>query len=156
AIADLSKAITLESELAEAYVKRAEARFNTDNAEAAKADLTKALELQPASAEAYWLMGRMSEAEEKPAEAIESYKKALELDPFIKGVKEALDRLGAEQVTPHTAIGEPVKGWEIINPFSNRYVATNPEYPEVKVLLEMHGEGQPRIIDWTPLSEHLQ
>jgi tetratricopeptide (TPR) repeat protein len=137
-------------------VKRAEAHFHTDNAEAAKADLAKALELQPASAEAYKLMGRMSEAEENPSEAIASYKKAVELDPFVEGAREALDRLGAEQTTLHTAIGEPVKGWEIINPVSNRYVATNPEYPEMKVLLEMHGDGQPRILDWTPLSEHLQ
>jgi tetratricopeptide (TPR) repeat protein len=156
ALADFDQAIVLDSALGEAYIQRAETYIALSNFDLAKADLAKALEILPNYAEAYNLQARIYEAAGDPENAIIAYRKALEFDAFIEGPAEALVRLGATQIVPHETLGPNVKGWEIINPAPKRFVATNTEYPEVKVLLEMHGEGQPEILDWTPLSENLR
>jgi hypothetical protein len=49
-----------------------------------------------------------------------------------------------------------VKGWEIISPSKGRFVATNLRYPQLKALLEMHGAGEPEILEWTALTDSLQ
>lgn len=156
ALSDFNQAILLDASLTEAYVQRAKTFFEIDEFESAKTDLAKALELSPTNPEAYRLQGRIYEAAEDPENAKTAYQTALKYDPFLEGPEEALLRLGAENILPHETLAPPVMGWEIINPVAKRFVATNKDHPELKVLLEMHGEGTPEILDWTTLSENLR
>ncbi len=156
ALADLDQAITLDDSFADAFVKRAEVHFELEDFGRAGADLAKALEILPGNAEAYMLQGRLFEAGEDPQSAIAAYRKALEHDPFVKGAEETLLRLGSDEPPPRRTVGVPIEGWEILNPAPGRYVASNQEFPEIKVFLEMHGEGEPEILEWTLLSESLR
>lgn len=156
ALLDFDQAITLDPKLAEAYYRRGEAYYHLNDFERANADLTKAAELASNYAEVYNIRGKIAEAQENKDAAIAAYKQALEFDPFIEGAADALKRLSGEEDRPLQPIAEAVKGWEIISPLKGRYVAVNSTYPKLKVLLEMHGDGDPAILDWTPLSDYLQ
>ncbi len=156
ALADLNQALTLDPGLIDAYYRRAEARFHVNDVDGANADLTKTLELSPNYAEAYRLRGQIAESQANRDAAVAAYKQALEFDPFIADVSEALKKLGEPEEKPLPALGEAVQGWEIISPAKGRYVATNSTFPKIKVLLEMHGQGEPQILEWTELSDYLR
>lgn len=156
ALDDLNKAIALEPKLAIAYFRRAQAFYRLDDFPAATADLNKGLELAPKYAEAFKLQAEIAEAQDKNEEAIAAYKQALAYDPFIADVAEKFKKLTGVEVPAYTTLGESLSGWEIVVPSEGRYVATNQEYPQIKALLEMHGPGEPKILEWTPLSETLR
>ncbi|MGF1619289.1 MAG: tetratricopeptide repeat protein [Rhodomicrobiaceae bacterium] len=158
ALADLDQAITLDTGLAEAYYRRAEAHFHLDDLVRAEADIAKALEITPNYAEVYRVKGRIAEAQQNNEAAIAAYRQALQFDPFIKDVAGVLKKLSGEgeDEQPVKPIAEAVQGWEIISPYARRFVAVNSTYPNLKILLEMHGEGQPEILEWTPLSDFLR
>jgi tetratricopeptide (TPR) repeat protein len=156
ALVDLDQAIALDPKLPEAYYHRAQVHVRLADPDRAKDDLVKALELVPNYAEALKLRGEMAEARGETDPAIADYRKALELDPFIAGVADKLKKLTGAEEAAYKPISEPSKGWSIITPSKGRFVATNPLYPQLKVLLEMHGDGQPEILDWTPLSDALR
>jgi tetratricopeptide (TPR) repeat protein len=156
ALADLDQAITLDPKLPEAYYRRAQVFARLADPDRAKADLTKALDLAPTYAEAFKLRAEMAEARGETDPAIADYRKAVEFDPFIPGVPEKLKKLTGLDEKIFKPLGEATKGWEIITPSNGRFVAINPLYPQLKVLLEMHGDGQPDILDWTPLADALR
>jgi tetratricopeptide (TPR) repeat protein len=156
ALIDLDQAITLDPKLADAYYRRAQVYVKLADPDRAKADVAKALELVPNYAEAFKLRGDMAEAKGETDPAIADYRKAVELDPFIAGAADKLKKLTGVEEAIYKPLGEPTKGWAIISPSKGRFVATNPLYPPLKVLLEMHGDGQPEILDWTPLSDALR
>jgi tetratricopeptide (TPR) repeat protein len=156
AIADLDQAITLDPKLADAYYRRAETYFHMNNMERAEADIAKALELSPNFAEVYRLKGMIADGQQNKDAATEAYRKALELDPFIEGAADALKKLTVTEERPLQPIAAPVSGWEIVSPANKRFIATNPTFPKAKVLLEMHGEGPPEILEWTVLGDFLK
>ena len=156
ALLDLDQAITLDPKLPEAYYRRAQVLVKLADPDRAKADVAKALELVPNYAEAFKLRGEMAEAKGDTDSAFADYRKAAELDPFIAGVAEKLKKLTGAEEAIYKPLGEPSKGWSVISPSTGRFVATNPLHPQLKVLLEMHGDGQPEILDWTPLSDALR
>lgn len=156
ALADLDQAIALDAKLPEAYYRRAQVYVKLADPDHAAADLAKALELVPNYADAFKLRGEMAEAKGETEPAMADYRKALEHDPFIAGVADKLKKLSGAEEAIYKPLGEPTKGWNVISPSQGRFVATNPLYPQLKVLLEMHGDGQPRILDWTPLSDALR
>ncbi len=156
ALQDLNQAIEGNPQSAEAHYHRAATYFRLNDVEHAKADVEKALELAPDYAEAIRLRGEMAEAAGQADDAIADYSKALELDPFIDGVQAKLKRLTGVDDIGHATLQPAVKGWGIISPVSGRYVATNPRFPHIRVLLEMHGAGAPEILDWTELSDAMR
>ncbi len=156
ALQDLNQAILLDPKLAEAYYRRGETYYQLNDFELAETDLTKAAELMSNYAEVFVIRAKIAEAQDNKDAAIAAYRQALDYDPFIEGAAEALKDLAGEDGQLTQPIAEAVKGWEIISPFKGRYVALNSTYPKLKVLLEMHGEGAPAILDWTPLSDNLR
>ncbi len=156
ALADLDQAITLDAKLPEAYYRRAQVEVRLADPDHASADLAKALELVPNYADAYKLRAEMAEAKGNTDPAIADYRKAAEFDPFLPGIAEKLKKLTGADEQIFKPLGPAEKGWEIISPSTGRFVAINSLFPQLKVLLEMHGEGQPEILDWTPLSDALR
>ncbi len=156
ALQDLNQAIAGNPQSAEAFYLRAATNFRLNDDEHAKADLAKAMELAPNYAEAYKLRAEMAETGGRVEDAVADYRKALELDPFLKDAPEALKRLTGVDDVGNAPVHPAVKGWEIISPVNGRYVATNQHFPHIRVLLEMHGSGEPEIIDWSELSDAMQ
>lgn len=85
AIQDLTKAIELNLELAEAYYTRGLAFSNQDEYEHAIEDYTKAIELNPKFAEAYYFRGSAYSIQGEYERAIEDWTKAIELKPDDAG-----------------------------------------------------------------------
>ncbi|MEL7079523.1 MAG: tetratricopeptide repeat protein, partial [Cyanobacteria bacterium J06582_2] len=81
AIADYSKAIELNPDLAEAYVNRGNAYLNLGEYQEAIADYNKAIELNPGDADAYINRGNAYLNLEEYQEAIIYFNKAIELNP---------------------------------------------------------------------------
>ena len=84
-LADLDKAIELNTSLAEAYVARAGAnRFNNKDKERMQrvlADYTKAIELKPHSFDAHYYRGTFEDWQKDYVGALADYDKALEVKP---------------------------------------------------------------------------
>ena len=75
-------------------------------------------------------------------------RKALALEPRLKAASQALERLGVG-----TRVNEPEVAdagfdrWRVYQK-GRQFIATNDEFPRLKVNLEMMGKGQPRILEW--------
>ena len=156
ALEDANQALTLDAQNAEGYYTRAEILTRMGDTEKALADIEKALSIEPNYAEVYKLRGEIEEGKGETEKAINDYRKALGLDPFLKDGREALKRLTGVDEPVVVPIREAVKGWEIISPSPGRFVATNSRYPQLKAHMEMHGTGEPEILEWTVLTEALQ
>jgi tetratricopeptide (TPR) repeat protein len=156
ALDDLNQALVLDSKLADAYYHRADVQVRLGEPDKAASDIAKALTLDPNFAEVYKLRGEIAEGKGDTQAAIDDYRKALSLDPFLKGGPEALKHLTGVDEPVAVPMREQVKGWEIISPSRGRYVAINSRYPQLKALLEMHGAGEPEILEWTVLTDALQ
>lgn len=163
ALEDCNQAIALSPDLTAGYLCRAEAHLTMEQPEEVSRNIAKALELSPNEAEAYRIRAAMAEGAGDIAAAMADYRRALELDPFLDTAKEALRQLagdGAPEIGTQNSfadqIGETVDGWRIISPGGKAYVAVNDNYPKLRVLLEMYGEGQAKILEWTPLTLTLE
>lgn len=160
ALEDCNQAAALSPELVSAYLCRAEAYLKLDQAEEVSRNIEKVLELSPNIADAYRIRAILAEGAGETEAAIADYRRALELDPFMTEAKTALAKLVGEDDlavdSAITTIGGAFKGWKIVSPGGRTYVAINDRYPKLRVLLEMYGEGQAEILDWTPLTETLR
>jgi tetratricopeptide (TPR) repeat protein len=82
AIAEFTKAIELDPNYAEAYLRRGYVYFIVQwDLEQAMADFTKVIELDPDYAEAYFMRGKLHVEQRNFEQAIADYGKAIELDP---------------------------------------------------------------------------
>jgi tetratricopeptide (TPR) repeat protein len=74
------------------------------------------------------------------------------------------DEKQAAQPSP-TAAAEPLgdrtvntelDGWSIVLTGTGQYVATNPDYPKLQLILEMYGSGEPELLNWQLLHDSLR
>jgi hypothetical protein len=116
---------------------------------AALGDAQQALALAPDDALALRARGNIYQAMGRTDEAIADYRRALERDPFRSESREALVKL--DQMVPTEqglALGAPVSNWVIKELTANRFIASNSNYPKIRVELEMFGAGKPEIVEW--------
>lgn len=150
---DLTRALELNARDAIAFAYRALMYKKRDQAELGAQEIVKAQKLAPDHAVVLWAKGEIEEARGLADEAVESYRKALAADPDLEMPRLGLRRLA--QDAPAAAIELPKsggKGWRVYLE-GTRYVATHPEYDDVRVPLEMAGAGRPKVLDWTVKSE---
>ena len=94
AIADLSKAITLNSQDADGYVRRGIAYEKEEDHRDAISDFSSVIRLEPAYATAYTMRGGAYEMAGDKLSAIADFRAALAIDPSLDTVKSAIRRLG--------------------------------------------------------------
>jgi tetratricopeptide (TPR) repeat protein len=156
AIADFGKAIELDANSVKAYAMRAEAELQNEDNDDALSDVNQALTITPNEPLALRIRGNVYEALERTDEAITDYRTALSQDPFQTESRDALQRL--QQDVPEEAgqpLGPPEDGWVIKEPSPDRYIASNPKYPPLRIELEMFGSGRPKILEWKLLKDAL-
>jgi tetratricopeptide (TPR) repeat protein len=147
ALDDFARAIELEPRSAKAFAYRAWT-YRQQQPELALKDVERALKLNARSAEAYWARGAIDEAQGEGARAIAEYSKALTFDPRMKEARLGLQRLGAPPLPDEEEVaGAGLDKWKVFAKWP-QYVATNDQFPRVKVDIEMLGKGRPRILDW--------
>jgi tetratricopeptide (TPR) repeat protein len=156
AIGDLTRAIEIDPKNVKAYAMRAQARLQAEANDDALSDINQALEIANNDPLALRIRGSVYEALTRTDEAIADYRNALAQDPFQAESRDALQRLGQE-VPPEEGqpLGPPVSGWVITEQQSDRYIASNPKYPSLRVELEMFGSGKPKIVEWKPMKDAL-
>lgn len=144
---DLNGALQLNPRSAVAFAYRAFVYKQLGQLEVARKDIDNALELGPEKPEVYWVKGEIAEAEANSDQAIADLRKALRLDPAMKLATAALVRLGLSPETERP-VGRPApSGWQIYVQ-NNQYIARHPDYPRIKVPLEMAAAGKPKILSW--------
>ena len=123
---------------------------------AALSDAQQALAVASDDAFALRVRGDMYQAMGRTDEAIADYRQALERDPFQSESREALVKLDQEVPTEQgLPLGAPVSNWVIKEPAANRFIASNSNYPKIRVELEMFGAGKPEIIEWRLMKDAL-
>src|SRR4029078_8888682 len=156
AIGDLTRAIEIDPKNVKAYLMRAEARLQAEANDDALSDVNEALEIANNDRLSFGIRGQIYEWVARADEAIADYRNALAQDPFQAESRDALQRLGQE-VPPEEGqpLGPDVVGWVITEPQSDRYIASTPKYPGLRVELEMFGSGKPKITDWKLMKDAL-
>src|SRR5215831_13661092 len=156
AIGDLTRAVEIDPKNVKAYAMRAQARLQAEANDDALSDVNQALEIANNDPLSLRVRGQVSEALGRSEEAIAEYRNALAQDPFQAESRDALQRLGQE-VPPEEGqpLGPDVAGWVITEPQLDRYIASNPKYPGLRVELEMFGSGKPKITDWKLMKDAL-
>ncbi len=159
ALSDCDLAVTFAPDHAPAYLCRARAYLQLARPVQVSTNLSKALELSPDMAEAFVVRARLAEEAGDVESARADYRKALTLDPLLESARTALDRLGkaieGNVEPPDLSVGEPLEGWQIVKAAGPRFFAMNDEYGDLAVLLEVRGDAQPKLLEWTPLTKTL-
>jgi len=160
ALSDCDLAVTLAPEHAPAYVCRARAYLRLGQPVQVSTNASRALEINPDMAEAYLVRAQLAEEAGDIEAAAADYRAALSRDPLLESAKTALQRLGevtqGEVALPDLSIGEALEGWRIVKGAGAAYYALNDAYSDLAVPLEMSTPAQPRLIEWTELTETLR
>ena len=148
ALADLSRAIELDPRSARAYAVRAWLHKKNLQSELGEKDVERALRLEPVTADAFWAQGELKEAAGDREAAVAAYSRALGLNIRHRESLAALARLGLEPQREETPVAENgLEGWRVVAS-GEQFTATHPQYPALRVALEMMGPGQPRVLGW--------
>ena len=148
ALGDLSRAIELEPRSARAYAVRAWIYKRNQQAELGEKDVERALRLEPVTADAFWAQGEIKEAAGERDAAIAAYSRALGLDIRHRETLDALARLGLEPQREETPVADAgYEGWTV-STVNGQFVAVHPQFPSLRVALEMMGQGKPKITAW--------
>jgi len=155
---DLSQAVALDSSLSPAFMLRAETYLRLGIAGEGLGDANVALVLKPGDAASLNIRAKIYEAVGRNEEAIADYKAVLALKPDHQDARAALQHFGEDTpAAPQVIkIGQPVKSWQIFRDAQGRYFTTNRRFPKMRVALEMYGTGEPKILAWNVLKNHLR
>jgi tetratricopeptide (TPR) repeat protein len=53
-------------------------------------------------------------------------------------------------------VGTELEGWTVVLTAAGQYVATNSDYPKLRLTLEMYGSGEPELLNWLLLHDSLR
>jgi tetratricopeptide (TPR) repeat protein len=156
ALNDLSKAIELDPRSAQAYAYRGWVYKLMGRAELGQKDIERAVGLEPERPEVIWARGELLEVLGRVDEAIVELRRALEMKPMLREAAAALERNGAQQTIASQELEDQGVGDWRVQVRGGHYFAINSQYPRLSVPLELMGDGQPRLLEWTTRSEATQ
>ncbi len=149
AYADLNRAIELDPRSPVAYAFRAVVYKQNNQPDIGAKDVETAIKLDPNSPEALWARGEIAEASGHADTAITDLRRVLQLKPSWQFAADALKRLGAPiddgDDKPQPALDIPK--WHVVQN-GKTYTAVSDDYGQIRVPLEMIGEGLPKLLDW--------
>ncbi len=148
ALNDLAQAIELDPRSARGYAVRAWTYRKRQQPELGEKDVERALRLEPVKADAFWAQGELKEAAGEKDAAVAAYSRALGLD--IRHVESltALARLGFQpQLEEALLPAGGAEGWKIVA-VGDQFTSTHPQFPNLRVPLEMLGSGSPKIVSF--------
>lgn len=149
AYADLNRAIELDPRSPVVYAFRAYIYKQTGQPDVGQKDVETAIKLDANSPEAIWARGEIAEARGQTDAAIADQRKVLQLKPAWQFATDALKRLGApaDDGTDKLQASLGLDKWRVYQ-HGNAYYAVNDAYPQVRVTLEMLGDGVPKLLAW--------
>ena len=148
ALNDMSRAIEMDPRSARAYAVRAWIYKKNQQPDLGEKDVERALRLEPVKADAFWAQGELKEAAGERDAAVAAYSRALGLDINHRETLAALARLGLEPQRDEMPVASAgFESWKVTQA-GELFTATHPQFPALRVPLEMMGSGQPRITAW--------
>ncbi|MET1046992.1 MAG: tetratricopeptide repeat protein, partial [Hyphomicrobium sp.] len=149
AYSDLNRAIGLDPRSPVAFAFRAFVYKQTEQPDIGSKDVETAIKLDPNSPEALWARGEIEEANGQADTAIIDLRRALQLRPSWQFATDALKRLGAatDDVEDKPEPSLDIERWHVMLHGAD-YVAVSDDYPQIRVPLEMTGEGLPKLLAW--------
>ena len=149
AYADLNRAIELDPRSAASFAYRAYVYKQNAQIDIGERDIETAAKLDAGSAEVAWARGELAEARGQADVAVAAYQKALKLKPSWRLAGEGLTRLGAgtSDVEDREVPGLGTDQWTVVSRGED-FFAINAEYPQLRIALEMIGEGKPKLLAW--------
>lgn len=149
AYTDLNRAIELDPRSAAAFAYRAYVYKQAQRLDVAEKDIETAVKLAPARADVLWASGELEEARGRADAAVAAYRNALAADPGWKLADTALKRLGVadDAAEDKVVAGGGTGSWRVVMR-KNAYFAVSDDYPQVRIALEMMGEGAPKLLEW--------
>jgi tetratricopeptide (TPR) repeat protein len=149
AYADFNRAIEIDPRSPVAFAFRAFVYKRNGQPDIGAKDVETAIKLDPNSPEALWARGEIAEANGQADAAIVDLRRALHLKPGWQFAADALKRLGAAiddgEDKPQPALG--IDKWRVVER-GKGYFALSDDYPQIRVPLEMMGEGLPKLLSW--------
>ncbi|HVX35884.1 MAG TPA: tetratricopeptide repeat protein [Hyphomicrobium sp.] len=149
AYADLNRAIELDPRSPVAYAFRAVVYKQNGQPDIGARDVETAIKLDPNSPEALWARGEIEEASGQADTAIADLRHVLQLKPSWQFAADALKRLGAP-VDDGDDKRQPaldIPKWHVVQ-HGKSYFAVSDDYGQIRVPLEMIGEGLPKLLEW--------
>jgi len=157
ATADLRQALSLNPESPAALATLAKSLADGGAPVAALPVVDEALRSAPKNALALRVRGEIREALNQTKLAVADYRAALRSDLFQPESRDALRRTAESRDNfQPKAVASPLDGWTVSLSPTNRYVAENKDYPGLRVVLEMYGQGEPELLDWKMLKGPLR
>ncbi|MEO1205770.1 MAG: tetratricopeptide repeat protein [Pseudomonadota bacterium] len=149
ALADLNLAINLNPRSSTAFAFRAFTYARTNQTALAKRDIDTATQLDKKNADVHWAAAELDVASGRTNEAVRKLRLALKHRPNFKRAKDTLAKLGFKPAQDVEQIleGHGRQGWKVVSR-SARYFAVNPAFDNVRVPLELLGNGKPKIVSW--------
>ncbi len=149
AYADLNRAIELDPRSPVAFAFRVFVYKQNGQPDIGAKDVQTAIKLDAKSPEALWARGEIEEATGQADTAITDLRRVLQLRPSWRFAADALKRLGAsiEDAEDKAVKSLDFGRWHVVQRGKD-YFATSDEYPQIRVPLEMAGEGLPRLLNW--------
>jgi tetratricopeptide (TPR) repeat protein len=149
AYSDLNRAIELYPRSPVAFAFRAYVYKQNAQPDIGAKDVETAIKLDAGSPEALWARGEIEEANGQADTAITDLRHALQLRPSWQFATDALQRLGAapDEVEDKPVPSLDIAKWHVVL-HGKDYLATSEEYPQIRVPLEMTGEGVPTLLGW--------
>lgn len=149
AYADLNRAIELDPRSAVSFAYRAFVYKQNAQIDIGQRDVDTAVKLQGNAAETLWARGELAEARGQTDAAVQDFQKALEINPSWRLAGEGLKRLGVSLsgLEEHEVPGLGIDNWQVLQR-GQSYFATSSDYAELRIPLEMIGEGKPQILGW--------
>jgi Tfp pilus assembly protein PilF len=149
AFSDLNRAIDLDPRSPVAFAFRAFVYKQTGSLDIASKDVETALKLDPKSPEALWVRGEIAEVKGQADTAIADLRHVLKVRPEWKFAADALSRLGApvDDVEDKPLASLDIERWHVVQHGKN-YFALSDDYPQLRIPLEMTGDGLPKLLAW--------
>lgn len=149
AYADLNRAIELDPRSPVAYAFRAVVYKQNNQPDIGARDVETAIKLDPNSPEGLWARGEIAEASGHADTAIADLRRVLQLKPSWQFAADALKRLGApvDDGDEKPLAGLDIPKWHVVQN-GKAYFAVSDDYGQIRVPLEMIGDGLPKLLEW--------
>lgn len=152
AFSDADKAVELDPTNLDAYLARGKIAKRKGDYDNALDDFKTVLEISKEHGEALKLIAQIHEIRNNKEEATTFYQRSLVADRFLGGSREGMKRLtGTLPTYEGDLIGDPVKGWSLSKLPNGKYYIYNKSHPHLYGFIETYGQGDPKLIEWTPM-----
>ena len=152
ALNDLDQAVSLKNS-ASAYSERALVLAKNNMPEQSLEDMDTAIQRAPHTARSWAVLGQTAMLNQLPSNAERYFLESIKRDKTNKMALSGLEALGlSETQSTQTVLAQEENSWIINRNHKGHYVAKHPDYPKLKVHLDLYGTKAPKVLEWTELN----